>query len=139
MNVRAFRLSDHVEINRLLAESLPEDCYEETSRALARQLSWDSDLVLLAEEDNHLVGIIIGTIDNNKAYYYRIAVLEEYRMRGIGKMLIQTLRQRFVQREVSRILIPLDGFNDAALPFYQSAGCSELVNMTGGKHLRIVE
>jgi len=90
--------------------------------AFARQLSWDSDLVLVAVENSEIVGMIIGTIDNNKGYYYRIAVSPLHRRKGIGKTLIQALRQRFEQRHVTKILITADEHNEPVLPLYESMG-----------------
>jgi len=122
MNVRSFQLSDYKSITVLLQEVLTEDCYEQTMEAFARQLSWDSDLVLVAVENSEVVGIVIGTIDNNKGYYYRIAVSPFYQRKGIGKSLIQALRIRFEQRNVTKILITADEHNEPVLPLYESMG-----------------
>ncbi|OMF37840.1 GNAT family N-acetyltransferase [Paenibacillus sp. FSL H8-0548] len=122
MNVRSFQLSDYRPITALLEDVLTEECYEQTMEAFARQLSWDSDLVLVAVENSEIVGMIIGTIDNNKGYYYRIAVSPLHQRKGIGKTLIQALRQRFEQRRVTKILITADEHNEPVLPLYESMG-----------------
>ncbi|CAM4506666.1 ribosomal protein S18 acetylase RimI-like enzyme [Paenibacillus endophyticus] len=122
MNVRSFQLSDYRPITALLEDVLTEECYEQTMEAFARQLSWDSDLVLVAVENSEIVGMIIGTIDNNKGYYYRIAVSPLHQRKGIGKTLIQSLRQRFEQRNVTKILITADEHNEPVLPLYESMG-----------------
>ncbi|HTG70565.1 MAG TPA: GNAT family N-acetyltransferase [Candidatus Udaeobacter sp.] len=122
MNVRSFQLSDYRPITALLEDVLTEECYEQTMEAFARQLSWDSDLVLVAVENSEIVGMIIGTIDNNKGYYYRIAVSPLHQRKGIGKALIQALRQRFEQRHVTKILITADEHNEPVLPLYESMG-----------------
>jgi ribosomal protein S18 acetylase RimI-like enzyme len=90
--------------------------------AFARQLSWDSELVLVAEKDEKLVGIIIGTIDNNNGYYYRIAVAQQHQRQGIGKAMIEAMKQRFVQRKVNKIMVTVDTHNEVVLPVYESAG-----------------
>jgi ribosomal protein S18 acetylase RimI-like enzyme len=122
MNVRSFQLSDYRPITALLEDVLTEECYEQTMEAFARQLSWDSDLVLVAVEHSEIVGMIIGTIDNNKGYYYRIAVSPLHQRKGIGKALVQALRQRFEQRQVTKILITADEHNEPVLPLYESMG-----------------
>lgn len=122
MNVRSFQLSDYRPITALLEDVLTEECYEQTMEAFARQLSWDSDLVLVAVEHSEIVGMIIGTIDNNKGYYYRIAVSPLHQRKGIGKALVQALRQRFEQRHVTKILITADEHNEPVLPLYESLG-----------------
>lgn len=121
-NVRSFQLSDYAPVTKLLHEVLSDTCYEETMEAFGRQLSWDSELVLIATVQQQVVGMIIGTIDNNKGYYYRIAVSESHQRKGIGKALIQGLKKRFEQRKVSRVLITVDSHNEEIIPFYESMG-----------------
>jgi Acetyltransferases len=122
MIVRSFQLSDYKPLTELLEDVLSPECCELTMEAFARQLSWDSDLVLVAVEQSEIVGMIIGTIDHNKGYYYRIAVAASYRGKGIGKALISSLRQRFEGRGVSKILITADEHNEPVLPLYESMG-----------------
>jgi ribosomal protein S18 acetylase RimI-like enzyme len=122
MYVRSFQLSDYFPATELLGTVLSDDCYEQTMLAFGRQLSWDSDLVLVAVEQGEIVGMIIGTIDNNKGYYYRVAVLPEYQRQGIGQSLIQALKQRFEQRHVTKIMITADEFNEKVLPLYEKLG-----------------
>jgi ribosomal protein S18 acetylase RimI-like enzyme len=122
MLVRSFHLSDYVAVTELFKHVLTEACYEETMEALTRQLSWDSELVLVAMKNEQIVGVIIGTIDNNNGYFYRIAVSQEYQRRGFGKTLIESMKQRFLQRKVRKIMITVDVHNELVLPVYESAG-----------------
>src|SRR5690606_21232815 len=105
-----------------LHNNLNEDCYDETIEAFGRQLSWDSDLVLVAEKDQHIIGIIIGTIDNNKGYYYRIVVEDEYQRQGVGRSLVDILKTRFEQRNVSKIFLAADEHNNNLIPIFQKLG-----------------
>jgi ribosomal protein S18 acetylase RimI-like enzyme len=121
----------------LLEKVLPESCYDETMGAFARQLSWDSELVLVAEKEQSIIGIIIGTIDNNKGYFYRVAVHEDHQRQGIGKTLIETMKQRFVHRNVSRIFVAGDIYNKPFLPVYESVGYHATDFSRTGQRLRI--
>ncbi|AJY74420.1 GNAT family N-acetyltransferase [Paenibacillus beijingensis] len=122
MHVRSFQLADYRPVTSLLETVLSEDCYELTMKAFGRQLSWDSELVLVAEEEDKVIGMIIGTIDNNRGYYYRVAVDPDYRKQGVGKELTRLLRQRFEQRNVTKIMVTADEHNEQILPFYESIG-----------------
>jgi ribosomal protein S18 acetylase RimI-like enzyme len=122
MHVRTFQLSDYYALTELLKNSLSDDCYDDTIKALTNQLSWDCDLVLLAELENNIVGFIIGTIDDQNGYCYRIAVESKYQRKGIGKLLLETLKQRFMQRKVKKIMVTVDTHNEVLIPFYRSAG-----------------
>lgn len=129
MMIRSIRLSDYAAVSALLEQTLSEECYTDTMEALARQLSWDSDVVLVAENlhafERQIVGIIIGTIDNHKGYYYRIAVARNFQGKGIAKKLIKGLRGRFTERKVQKIMVNVDAHNKPIVPLYQSLGYEE--------------
>ncbi|MCC3374838.1 GNAT family N-acetyltransferase [Cohnella sp. REN36] len=122
MQIRAFQLSDYRSVAELLEIALSEECCEETMSALSRQLSWDSELVLVAVKAEEIVGVMIGTIDQSKGYVYRIAVHPDNRRQGVGRSLVSAMNVRFRQRNVLKVLIAGDKHNEMLLPFYQSMG-----------------
>lgn len=129
MIVRSIRLSDYASVNSLLEEVLSEECYADTILALAKQLAWDSELILVAENfsspERPIAGVIIGTIDERKGYYYRIAVSRDYQRKGVGKQLIKGLRRKFDERNVRKVMVTVDTHNKPILPLYESLGYSE--------------
>lgn len=124
MRIRPFRLSDCTAVTQLLDDVLSETCYTVTMDAFANQLSLDSDLVLVAEEKEDIIGVIIGTIDNNNGYYYRVAVDRNHRRKGVGKRLVQSMRRLFEQRKVKNILVTVDEHTEPILFLYESLGYS---------------
>lgn len=122
MRVRSFHLADYSSVTQILEEVLTEDCYVDTMEAFSRQLSCDPDLVLIAEKNGSIVGIIIGTIDNNKGYFYRVAVNVAHQRQGIGRKLVEAMKNRFEQRKVSQILVRVDSHNEPFLRVYESSG-----------------
>lgn len=139
MIVRSFRLSDYAEVKQLLADVLSEQCYEDTIDAMANQLSWDSELVMVAEQHatNEVIGVIIGTIDNDNGYFYRVAVRRDQQRKGVGKAMIESLKKRFIMREVNKIMISVDVHNEPVIPLYQSLGYTA-EDFLPHKSLRIV-
>lgn len=138
MLVRGFRLSDYAAVTNLLQETLSDGCFSETMEAFGRQLSWDGELVLVAEVGGELAGVIIGTIDHDNGYCYRIAVSRSFQRRGVGRQLIQALRQRFEQRKVKKVLVSVDVHNESILPFYQSLGFDQSALERSVRQLSIV-
>lgn len=138
MIIRPFRLADHAFVNHLLSDVLSEECYDETIDAFANQLSLDSGLILVAELDQNIVGVIIGTVDDNLGYYYRLAVHREHRNRGIGQSLIRSLDKRFQNRKVNKVMIALDRHNEHLRSFYESLGYQTKDFLSGISPLRIV-
>jgi len=132
MQIRSFRLSDYRMVAELLEEVLSEECCEETMGAFARQLSWDSELVLVAESAGEIAGVLIGTIDHHKGYVYRIAVRSKYRRQGVGRGLVAQVSTRFRQRNVLKVLVAEDKHNVVLRPFYDSLGVKpvDIVQLT---------
>lgn len=120
MQIRSFQLSDYRFVAELLQEVLSEECCEETMGAFARQLSWDSELVLVATVKGEVAGVLIGTIDQYQGYVYRIAVGKRYQRQGVGKSLVAAMHTRFQQRKVMKVLIAEDKHNALLRPFYEA-------------------
>ncbi|WP_232697791.1 GNAT family N-acetyltransferase [Brevibacillus daliensis] len=122
MIIRTFRLGDYSAITRIWQETDLDRTDSESFDSLAKQLAWDSDLVMVAENDGEVVGVIVGTIDGTRAYFYRLAVKPGEQGTGIGRKLVEALENRFKQRGVNHILIMVNQANQRVLPFYRSLG-----------------
>lgn len=134
MVVRSFQLSDYGKITVLLEEVLEGSCLEHTMDAFARQLNWDSSLVLIAVDGEELLGVMIGTIQRNSGYYYRVVVHPDYRRRGIGRKLVDSMKKRFQQRNIQRVMIPVDEYNEQLLPVFEKLGfCKDDFNRSFAK------
>lgn len=138
MNVRSIQLSDYRSIKELFEDVLTEEACEQTLTAFSRQLGWDSDLVLVAEAEEQIVGVIIGTIDNNKGYYYRVVIANGYQNKEIDKELVHAMKQRFDQKKVSKVYITADEYNEPIFPLFESLGYATTDFITSFKKLSIV-
>jgi ribosomal protein S18 acetylase RimI-like enzyme len=116
---------------------LEEQAYAESLRALTRQLKWDSELILVAEMEEQVVGVIIGTIENNRGVVYRLLV-EEYQRQGIGSALIESLIKMFIARRVNKTWVTADSSNEKVIPFYRAIGFTEEDFVTKTNRLSIV-
>jgi ribosomal protein S18 acetylase RimI-like enzyme len=138
MHIRGFQLTDYVRANSIMESMLNDLCFHETRLALARQLKWDSELVLVAEWEEQVVGLIIGTIDKNRGYVYRVLVEEVYQRQGIGRALTESLVQLFKVRDVHSTWMTVDEHNEPITPFYKALGYTEEQFFTLTNRLSIV-
>lgn len=122
MLIRPFRLGDYSAITNIWRETGLDQSETESLNDLAQQLAWDSDLVMVAEQDGNVVGVVVGTIDGSRAFFYRLAVLPSMQGTGIGRKLVEAIEKRFKQRGVNRVLIMVNQDNPEILPFYHSLG-----------------
>jgi GNAT superfamily N-acetyltransferase len=119
MVIRSFCLADCARVPALFEATLTEECFEETMSAFASQLAWDSDLILVAADDDEVVAVIIGTIEKDHGLYHRVVVAPNYRSQGIGKQLIQKLQERFIQRHVKSISVRDDSYNKPLISVWE--------------------
>ncbi|KQL44853.1 GNAT family N-acetyltransferase [Brevibacillus choshinensis] len=122
MLIRPFRLGDYSAITSIWRETGLDQSETESLNDLAQQLAWDSDLVMVAEKEGNVVGVVVGTIDGSRAFFYRLAVLPSEQGSGIGRQLVEAIEKRFKQRGVNRVLIMVNQDNPEVLPFYHSLG-----------------
>jgi ribosomal protein S18 acetylase RimI-like enzyme len=93
--------------------------------------------VLVAELDGRVVGSLIATWDGWRGNMYRLAVLPEYRRRGIAAALVREgeaeLRGRGARRVSAVVLVD----EDHATGFWTSAGYSH--QHEAGRFTRVID
>ncbi len=60
----------------------------ESEEAFGWQLEQFPDLYLVATDGDRIVGVVLGTHDHRKGWINRLAVLPEYRRRGVASALV---------------------------------------------------
>ena len=93
---------------------------------ISKKLLRDPDLFLLAELDGQLVGSVLGGFDGRRGMVYHLAVIEEYRQRGIGSLLMDELESRLRQKGCLRYYLLVTNDNLDAIRFYQARGWEEM-------------
>ncbi|WP_373230579.1 GNAT family N-acetyltransferase [Cohnella sp.] len=133
MNIRSFQLGDYIVVSTLFESTLSGASMEETIASFAKHLYCDSDLIIVAQRSNRVIGVIIGTIHNQQGICYRIAIDENCRNKGVESALMESLVGRFQNRNVVRVGIMLDEANVAAMGMYHSLGFTkaDFVRQTG--------
>jgi ribosomal protein S18 acetylase RimI-like enzyme len=137
MLVRPFQLSDYRSVEALLEATLCGECFEETREALIRQLSMDSELVQVAEVDDQLVGLLIGTMDGKQGFVYRICVHADFRRQGVGDALVKAVNARFRSRNVREVVAVVDGHRKHIAPFFESVGLAPVDLAESSRQLAI--
>ncbi len=105
-------------ISGLRAKVLGRDSRERVSAEIARHPEW----LIGAYDGEKLVGLIIGTYDGRRGCLNRLAVLPEYRKRGIAQKLIEVCDQRL--REAGALIVYglIDRENETSRGLFASLG-----------------
>ncbi|WP_034993030.1 GNAT family N-acetyltransferase [Liquorilactobacillus vini] len=60
-------------------------------------------LCFVAEDQNNIVGTILGATDGRKGYFYHMAVAEKYRHQQIGSQLIANVLKGLKQQNIQKV------------------------------------
>src|SRR5262249_27648049 len=102
-NIRRALLSDAEGILSLWRDADATPGVTDTSDCLLRAMNERSLCLLVAEVDGVIAGSIIGTFDGWRGNIYRLAVLPQYRRRGIARALVQEIERWLVDRGAMRV------------------------------------
>ena len=96
-------------------------------RLLARPDLW----VICAQVGDDIAGgltaheLMMTTSERSELFLYDIAVAEAHRRLGIGRSLVQALRDEGRSRGIDVVFVPADGDDDEAREFYRALGGTE--------------
>lgn len=82
--------------------------------SLKAQLNRDPDLFIGAFAGTRMIGAIIGTDDGRKGWLNRLAVLPDYRRKGVAKALIEACEGALRKRGRGVFSIHIEGRNAAS-------------------------
>lgn len=92
----------------------PEEIEKKTLR--------DPDLFLVAEEDGHVIGSVIGGYDGRRGLIYHLAVAREFRQLGVGSQLLEEVETRLRGKGCLKCYLMITPDNPEAGRFYEKRG-----------------
>jgi ribosomal protein S18 acetylase RimI-like enzyme len=113
--IRQFRTDDYPAVTAVWAAAGREVV------ALA-ELTVRPELVLVAEDDEGVAGVVMGTWDGRRGWILRLAVHPSRRRRGIARRLVGELETRFRAIGCPRINLLVLPDNPDGLRFWQALG-----------------
>jgi ribosomal protein S18 acetylase RimI-like enzyme len=137
LRIREFKVDDYPIVRALwlvaALELRPGDDLEDIKLKLQR----DPDLFLVAEQDDQIVGSVIGGWDGRRAWIYHLAVSPNYQRKGIGAGLVQELEKRLVAKGAVMVNAQVHRLNEKSSNFFKAIGYDERPHlMMMGKKLR---
>ena len=97
---------------------------------IAKKISRDPDLFLLAESEGQIVGSVLGGFDGRRGMVYHLAVAEAFRQQGIGADLMGELEKRLREKGCIRYYLLVTKDNASAIRFYENMGWKQLDDLS---------
>jgi ribosomal protein S18 acetylase RimI-like enzyme len=123
VSIQEIRLDDYSEIYELWRNTpgvglSDADTYENIHRFLLR----NKGLSFICRYGEKVIGTILCGHDGRRGYIYHVAVVEEYRCRGIGRMLVEKSLQKLKEEGVNKCHLFVFSDNEIGNAFWNSAG-----------------
>ncbi len=94
----------------------------ESRAAFERQIEQFGDLYLAATDGDRIVGVVLGTHDGRKGWINRLAVLPEYRRRGIAAALVTACDTAIRAEGIEIIAALIEPENVASIALFERLG-----------------
>ncbi|MBK6794151.1 MAG: GNAT family acetyltransferase [Anaerolineales bacterium] len=98
----------------------------DTPEEIKRKIDRDSDLFLVAEVRNEIIGTIIGGFDGRRGMIYHLAVQREMRKQGIGAALLAKVEERLQAKGCLKVYLLVVDDNLPAMRFYEECGWTQM-------------
>jgi ribosomal protein S18 acetylase RimI-like enzyme len=103
-----------------------ETCLQESSKFPITEEVKSKSVILVAEEDSKIVGFCWCTMSDRgidkQAEIAEFYIEEAYRGKGVGKQLLEAVKQLFINEKVTVAFVWTHYGNEAAIKLYESIG-----------------
>jgi ribosomal protein S18 acetylase RimI-like enzyme len=122
MRIREFKIDDYQMVRDLWKDAglilRPGDELEDVELKLQR----DPDLFLVAEQDDMIVGCVIGGWDGRRGWIYHLAVKPEHQRKKIGAGLVHEVEKRLVAKGAKKVNAQVYRWNEKSSDFFKAIG-----------------
>ena len=127
-HLRQFTMDDYPSVRGLWATAGPGVTLRPSDEPseVAKKLSRDPDLFLVAAVQNQIVGVIMGAWDGRRGWLHHLAVSHEYRGRGIATALLTEVEARLREKGCLKVNLMVFRENEQARRLYRQLGYDEM-------------
>ncbi|MGE5605721.1 MAG: GNAT family acetyltransferase [Bacteroidota bacterium] len=123
MFIRKYESKDENEVIQIWTDVFGYDAPHNDPRlALERKVAFNDGLLLVAEEDGQIIGMVMGGYDGHRGWIYSLAVRPGFRKSGTGTKLIQAILEEFKKRGCLKVNLQVLGTNREVVEFYRRNG-----------------
>jgi ribosomal protein S18 acetylase RimI-like enzyme len=135
MEIRGYQKSDEASVVRLWRECGLVKSWNDPHKDIRRKLSVQPELFLVGLLDGSIVATIMAGFDGHRGWVNYLAVAEEHRRRGLGRMLMQRVESQLKDIGCPKLNMQVRSSNTAVLAFYERLGYTQDQAVCLGKRL----
>lgn len=123
MEIRSYQDKDREAVAALWRVVFPDDPpWNVPEEDIERKLKVQPELFVVAEKSGKIVGTAMGGYDGHRGWVYLVAVLPDFRRKGVGRMLMEEVEQRLSEIGCPKLNLQVRGSNKQVVEFYKSLG-----------------
>lgn len=132
VEIRSFRPGDEDAVVALWHDAGLTRPWNDPHKDIARARAVWPDLLLVAAEEDHVVGSVMAGYDGHRGWLYYLASAADRRGEGIGRRLIAEAETRLEALGCPKVMLMVRADNDAVLAYYDAIGYQrETVRVAG--------
>jgi len=118
--IKFYKDSFYEDVKQILQESNLYDETWEARKNLKHKIKRDPQSILIAEEDNKIVGCVFIVEDGWNAFIWRLCVKKSCRKKGVGLLLMQKAEEIVKNRGIKEASLFVGSKNDSLKEWYQT-------------------
>jgi ribosomal protein S18 acetylase RimI-like enzyme len=126
MEIRSMSIEDYDKVNQLWksTEGMGMRSLDDSIAGVEKFLKRNPTTNFVAQIENNIVGVILCGHDGRRGYIYHTAVNMDYRGKGIGRALVNTVVGALKKEDINKVALVVFSSNDLGNKFWQSLGFS---------------
>lgn len=133
--IRGYRPADEDTVVALWQAAGLTRPWNDPRRDIARKLTVQPELFLVAEDAAAVVGTVMAGYDGHRGWLYYLATAPDRRGEGIGRALIHEAEQRLLALGCPKVQLMVRPDNTEARAFYERLGYDAFETWNTGKRL----
>ena len=122
MLLRKYKPKNKEQLIALWQRCFPNNApHNEPTIVLQAKLKVD-DLVFIAEEKDKIIGACMAGYDGHRGWLYAVAILPEYRRKGVGSKLVKYVLSELKKLGCIKVNLQIRSTNKEVAQFYRSIG-----------------
>ncbi len=122
MRVREFRDADEQPVVDLWRAAGLVRPWNDPHRDIARKKQVQRELFLVADDDGAVVGSAMAGYDGHRGWVYYVAVAEDRRGAGVGRLLMAEVEVRLLALGCPKVNVQVRSGNEPVAAFYDRLG-----------------
>ncbi len=125
IKIRELRISDYENAIKIWQKAGIHLSASDRKDEIDKMLKHNPNLCLALENNNQMIGLVLGGFDGRRGWIHHLAVLPEFQGKGYGKLLMDELISRFKNMNIVKVKLEVVEDNRKVIEFYKHLGWDE--------------